>query len=63
MPGEWSAALIPIVRKFDIAAKFGQCACWNAEGSAALAKLLTEMALKLDAAVEMQLTTPPDESQ
>ena len=44
----WSEIIAPIVQRFDLAATFGQTACWNAEGSRACAAIWKEMARLLD---------------
>ncbi|AHC30555.1 hypothetical protein CC53_gp138 [Rhizobium phage vB_RleS_L338C] len=44
----WQELVAPHVRRFTVAAKFGGSASWNAEGSAAMAELLSTMAKIID---------------
>lgn len=48
----WAETLAPIIRKLDVAAKFGGTASWNATGSAALASLLRKMVSIIDNEIE-----------
>jgi hypothetical protein len=57
--GEWSALLKPIIDKFKLAADFEMKTCWDAEGSAAMAMLLTQIGEKLDEARQLELCAPP----
>lgn len=44
----WSAAVAPIVAKFEVAAALDLTASWNATGARAAGKLMKEMARRLD---------------
>lgn len=48
---EWRTAVGPIVSKLKVGAAFGSAVWFNKDGSEALAKLLEDMATKLDRAV------------
>lgn len=47
----WSELVKPIVARFEVAAAIQQNTTFNADGSAAMAKLMKIMAAKLDEAV------------
>ena len=49
--GAWLEAVKPLVARFDIAAKFEADAVHNGTGAAAIAELMRQMAVRLDAAV------------
>lgn len=51
--GEWSEVMQPIVAKLEVGANFGRETAWNKEGSAAMAKLLRELAEKADAGIDL----------
>jgi hypothetical protein len=62
--GTWADLVKPLVARFEVAEKLGQEAVHNAEGSAAIAELLREMARKLDlsiATAETALRASPTE--
>lgn len=44
----WSAAVAPIVAKFEVAAALDLTASWNATGARAVGQLMKEMARRLD---------------
>jgi hypothetical protein len=50
----WTQVVAPLVRRFEVAAAINGQAVWNAKGSAAMAKVITEMATKLDTAIRQQ---------
>lgn len=52
-PETWASIIQPHVRRFEVAAAVGGQATYNATGSAAMAKLLREMADKTDQAIEL----------
>ncbi|WDI31573.1 hypothetical protein PUV54_16600 [Hyphococcus flavus] len=57
---KWIDIVRPVLGKFEVAGALGLRTVWNAKGSAAVGKLIREMATKLDRAVEMGRAAPPD---
>lgn len=56
----WTEATAGLRRKLQVAAMMKAGFTFNLEGTEALYGLLTEMAKKLDDAIEMNLAEPPD---
>lgn len=56
----WTDATAVLRRKLQVAAMMNAGFTLNLEGTEALYGLLTEMAKKLDDAIEMNLAEPPD---
>lgn len=63
-PPTWTDVMMPHIRRFEVAAKFGKSAVYNPTGSAAMAKLIRKMAAIIDAEVDRRnapLPPPPGE--
>lgn len=56
----WTDATAVLRRKLQVAAMMNAGFTFSLEGTEALYGLLTEMAKKLDDAIEMNLAEPPD---
>jgi hypothetical protein len=52
MSGPWAELIAPNLNRFKVAAAFGQTACWNAEGSRAMAAIMSTMAEIIDAEID-----------
>ena len=57
--GPWSTIVDPIAARYEVAAFIGGTTVYNAEGSAAMAKILRRMALIID--TEIKIRTTPQE--
>jgi len=51
-PRSWLEVMGPHIRRFEVAAKFGQNATYNATGSAAMARLIKKMATIIDEEID-----------
>lgn len=64
--GTWMEIVEPLVARCEVAAAFNGQAVWNAEGAAALGKILKGMAMRLDGVIaqmereEREKNVPPD---
>lgn len=47
-PTTWLEVMLPNIRRFEVAAAIDGRACWNAEGSKAMAQLLRKMCGVID---------------
>ena len=47
-PTTWLDVMLPNIRRFEVAAAINGTACWNAEGSKAMAHLLRKMCRIID---------------
>jgi hypothetical protein len=50
----WKALLSSAIARFEVAAATGNSACWNSVGSKAMADILRELALAVDAAIRQE---------
>jgi hypothetical protein len=60
---EWSEVVEPLAARFEVAAKFGQSAVWNATGSAAMAKLMRNMARIIDDEIMARRAAHPSKGE
>ena len=56
---QWQDCVQPVVAQLTVAAHFSDKVIYNQKGAAAIAKLLRDMSVKLDHAVDLQLAERP----
>ena len=57
----WLDALMPVIRRFEVANAIGGTATFNAKGGLAIAKLMREIARRMDIAAQRELMGTPRE--
>lgn len=57
----WLDAFMPVIRKFEVANALGGTTIFNAKGGLAIAKMMREIARRMDIAVQRDLLGTPRE--
>lgn len=57
---QWQDAVLPVVAQLTVAGHFSDKVTYNQQSAATIAKLLRDMSVKLDHAVDLQFAERPD---